>query len=594
MEALIGTALPALRAVHLVVLFGALGSATVRLLLGRGLATGAGGEALPGQLAICGRLCVLLAIVSGAGWFWLQGSVMAGRPIADLPTLRTIAETGFGKALLLRAALLAGAVALFRRGGWASPAALSLLVLAALLQGALGHGAATDPTTMTALGIHAAAAGLWLGCLPPLLMVCMHLPDQAPILAKRFTPLGLACVAILAATSLMQAQAFAGTLPALLGTDYGKLALVKLALFAGLLLLAAANRFRFVPKAEAGGSVSGLTLSIAAEIGLGLAIVGVAATLANQPPGIHDQPNWPFALRPVPGLWDDAYLRSGLLGLLKSICIVVALATLAVLVRRLRWAALLAGVVALAFVRIPPWRPYVVDAVPTSFQSSPTGYGARSIAAGQALFQSTCADCHGKDARGRGPMAVARSVWPPDLSAPLIAGRPDGELFWSIRHGVGAMPPAPGLDDASVWALVDFIRLRAGARAFESAEMQWGNPTRVPGFVARCRKGTILGPGSGEPLQLWIERDAAGVRAWVQAMCSAERCPVEDPEPLATALAELTRSPFPPAQVLVDANGWLRRTFRTDDEAAPTLVAGEMFRIRERPLDGTAAHHRRP
>ncbi|TQI72452.1 putative copper export protein [Bosea sp. AK1] len=591
MDVLIGAALPAARWLHLAALLSGLGIEAFRLLSQGPLATTPGGRQLLRRLSSCSRFSVILALAGGALWFWLQGSAMLGRPLGSLESIAAVAETRFGEVLLSRAGLLALAGLLLRGDGVVRTGALLLMTIAALMQGLLGHGAATDFWTTAALGLHVLAAGLWLGALAPLLAVCRMLPAQAPLLARRFTPLGLACVTVLAATSILQVQALVGTLPGLLGTAYGRLAIAKIALFGGLLLLAAANRIRFVPAAAASGSTRALALSIAAETGLGLAIVAVAAALANEPPAIHEQPTWPFAFRPVPAPWNDAYLRDGLSRLLVPATIALALFALAAAFRKLRWPALLAGAAALTFAQIPPWRPYVVAAVPTSFQLSPTGYGARSIAAGRELFQRDCASCHGADARGRGPVAVAQSVWPPDLSAPLIAGRPGGELFWSIRHGSGPMPPAAQLDDAAIWSLVDFIRLRAGARIFSPPEMRWSGAARMPGFVARCADGTLVTPGNGAPLRVWIEGDEHGAGARVQVDDSARLCPVEDPEPLAAALAEVTASASAPALVLVDANGWLRRAFKTESSAAPDMVASELAEIRRSPLDGTALHH---
>lgn len=590
MDALIGAALPASRWLHLAALLSALGTEAFRLLSYRLLAGAREDRELPGRFAACSRRLAILALASGALWFWLQGSTMLGRPLDGIAAAAVVAQTQFGEALLLRAGLLMLAAVLLR--DMASARAMGLLLLAAAtsLQGLLGHGAATDPWTTLALGLHVLAAGLWLGALPPLLAVCWLRPALAPAVARRFTPLGLFCVTVLVATSVLQVQTLVGGLPALLGTAYGKLALAKLALFGGLLLLAAANRFRFVPSAATGGSARNLALSIAAETALGLVVVAVAAALASEPPAVHEPPVWPFAVRPVPALWNDAYLLDGLRRLISPIAAAGALFVLAIGVRKLRWPALLAGAVALSLVQLPPWRPYVVAAVPTSFQSSPTGYGARSIAKGRELFQRDCASCHGGDARGRGPVAVARSVWPPDLSAPLIAGRPGGELFWSIRHGIGTMLPATQLDDAAIWSLVDFIRLRAGARIFSSSEMGWSGAVRMPGFVARCGEG-IVTPGNGKPLRLWLGLDAQGPRVQVQVDGANEQCLVEDSSPLAAALAELTGSPSPPAQLLVDANGWLRRTFRADGDASWDIIAAELALIRERPLDASSLHH---
>lgn len=590
MNGFIEAALPAIRWLHLAALLSSLGTEAFRLLAWGRLGAAPGAASLLRRLTRFSRAGVALSLVSGVAWLWFQGGAMLGTPVASRDTALAILQTRFGETLLLRLALLAIALWLLQSERSGRSIALPLLATAAFLQGGLGHGAATEGWVTIALGLHIVAAGLWLGALLPLLVTCALLPAQAGAIARRFTPLGLACVLTLALTSLMQVQALLGTLAATLGTSYGRLALLKLVLFAVLLAVASANRFRFVPQAEAGGSPRGLRRSLALETGLGLAMVAAAAALASQPPGIHEPPAWPLPLRPVPGLWDDAYLRDGLVRLLGPVAVAVALFGLAFLLRKLRWPALAAGAAALLYVQVPPWRPYVVVAVPTSFQLSPTGYSARSIASGRALFQRDCANCHGSDARGRGPLAVAQGAWPPDLSAPLIAGRPGGELFWSIRHGTGSMPGATGLDDAEIWALIDFIRLRAGARIYAPSEMRFAGAARMPGFVARCRDDVILVPGNGRVLRLWIEPGPQGTTAQVQADGAVARCPIEDPEPLAAALAELTGGKAPPAQVLIDANGWLRRAFKTESSASPDIVATELTFIREQPYDGSGHH----
>ncbi|MBZ5720998.1 MAG: cytochrome c [Acidobacteriia bacterium] len=41
----------------------------------------------------------------------------------------------------------------------------------------------------------------------------------------------------------------------------------------------------------------------------------------------------------------------------------------------------------------------------------------KSTASGKALFINHCASCHGEDAKGAGPAAIALKVQPPDLTA---------------------------------------------------------------------------------------------------------------------------------------------------------------------------------
>ena len=71
---------------------------------------------------------------------------------------------------------------------------------------------------------------------------------------------------------------------------------------------------------------------------------------------------------------------------------------------------------------------------------------------GRSLFTFYCASCHGRDARGRGPMAGALKIAPPDLtllsrkyggvfpSAILISLLRDGDQSWVISHGSPEMP----------------------------------------------------------------------------------------------------------------------------------------------------------
>jgi mono/diheme cytochrome c family protein len=73
--------------------------------------------------------------------------------------------------------------------------------------------------------------------------------------------------------------------------------------------------------------------------------------------------------------------------------------------------------------------------------------------AGRDLFEFYCAACHGRDGKGRGPVAAALRVPPPDLT--MLAARNDG-LFPNARvealvTGDGEVPPAHGSREMPVW-----------------------------------------------------------------------------------------------------------------------------------------------
>jgi hypothetical protein len=74
----------------------------------------------------------------------------------------------------------------------------------------------------------------------------------------------------------------------LIGTDYGDLLLIKIALFLVMLGLAALNRFRLTPRLLAAGAAATQALwwSVAAELALGLLVIWVVAVLGQtEPPG---------------------------------------------------------------------------------------------------------------------------------------------------------------------------------------------------------------------------------------------------------------------------------------------------------------------
>lgn len=103
-----------------------------------------------------------------------------------------------------------------------------------------------------------------------------------------------------------------------------------------------------------------------------------------------------------------------------------------------------------------------------------------AIAAGNKLFMSSCAGCHGPDGGGgaRGPNLVRRSLWHP-LS--------DDAIFQVIRKGVpGTDMPPTRLGDEQTWNLVAFIHSLTGP----------ASTNVVPGDAA-AGKAVFLGPKAG-------------------------------------------------------------------------------------------------
>src|SRR5262249_56858630 len=64
----------------------------------------------------------------------------------------------------------------------------------------------------------------------------------------RFSTLGLISVGLLIATGIVNGWILAGSVPALIGTGYGRLLLAKVALFFAMVAVAAVNRLRLTPR----------------------------------------------------------------------------------------------------------------------------------------------------------------------------------------------------------------------------------------------------------------------------------------------------------------------------------------------------------
>ena len=272
------------------------------------------GELAPPALAWPRGLLVvatLLTLVGAVLGLIVQTATMAGSLTEGLkPAALTFVAggTGIGRAALFRA--LAAAVAavgllLFRPGAW-------LWGLLAVLGGVktaswawMGHGAATEGAGalvhLAADVVHSLAAGLWLGALPAFLLLLwrpMSLGAAAGRVVHRslhgFGGIGATAVAALILTGLVNSWYLVGpsNVWTLWASEYGRLLSVKLLLFALMLGLAAANRYRLTPRLEAAlvtgsaaaAALAALRRSVIVEAGAGLGILALVAWLGTLAP----------------------------------------------------------------------------------------------------------------------------------------------------------------------------------------------------------------------------------------------------------------------------------------------------------------------
>jgi mono/diheme cytochrome c family protein len=98
--------------------------------------------------------------------------------------------------------------------------------------------------------------------------------------------------------------------------------------------------------------------------------------------------------------------------------------------------------------------------VPASEQAkkNPVSSDPKSIELGRSVARTNCVPCHGETFTGNGPAARALNPKPADWTSPRVQDQSDGELFWKISTGRGAMPSWKHLPEKDRWAVLRFVR----------------------------------------------------------------------------------------------------------------------------------------
>jgi copper resistance protein D len=265
---------------------------------------------------------LMVSVVSAVAWLAAEAAAMSGLPIGQAlgrDTMQLVlGETTFGRVWLVRFFLaVAFAIVLFALGKAQSPRrALRLSAIATVIAAAYlcalawsGHAGAAAGTQrrvhLLSDMVHLLAAGAWLGALPALVRLLGSSPplDDALHTVRRFSTLGLTAVGALIATGAINAWFLVGSIPALFVTEYGRLLLAKLVLFAAMVSLAAVNRLALTPRLarQESGAMRSLHRNAMLETALGIVVVSIVAVLGITIPAAHRVEASPVA----PSLHDE-------------------------------------------------------------------------------------------------------------------------------------------------------------------------------------------------------------------------------------------------------------------------------------------------
>ena len=254
----------------------------------------------------------VVGIVASGFALWLMARDMASSsdPGVIRETARVLlTQTAVGTTWMIRVVLLAlagGIATLHVAADRVRTAALAMVGAAALATLAwAGHGAMSEgDMAWVHLGAdiaHLLAAGVWVGTLVALALIArqasiasdafpVHLLSRA---ASGFARLGSVVVAALVASGTINYLLIVGPFVSeLTETLYGRILLAKLAVFAVMLALAAANRFRLSPALESAlqtgdtlRAITALKRSLWLETALVFGVLALVAGLGMLDPG---------------------------------------------------------------------------------------------------------------------------------------------------------------------------------------------------------------------------------------------------------------------------------------------------------------------
>ncbi|WP_299643246.1 CopD family protein [uncultured Ruegeria sp.] len=234
------------------------------------------------------RALACLALAATVVGFMLRGAALTGGVdgMVDTEMLGLLWQTPVGDLLVYRlvgAALILVGLSIPRFGHWIALVG-GTLALWSFAQ--IGHVPELESVgVQLLLLLHLLCVAFWVGIFCPLRSMALmpeHLTDAAE-LGYRFGQTAALIVPTLIGAGLWMAWLFVGNLQGLVFTGYGQALLFKVLLVSLLMILAAANKLRFVPAMQKGEGKAAqrLARSIEVEAIVLLAVLATTATLTS-------------------------------------------------------------------------------------------------------------------------------------------------------------------------------------------------------------------------------------------------------------------------------------------------------------------------
>jgi copper transport protein len=236
-----------------------------------------------------------LVALSTVGGLLLQAPYTTGAALTDLTgaDLRQVFGSQFGAAHLVRLVVLAGSALLLvplLRGAIGTVERALLAAFGVIAVGTWplsGHPAGSPVPAVSVVvdSVHLTSMAIWLGGLVMLVGFLLRQADERELGAilpvwSRWAALAVASLLL---AGLTQALIEVGTPSALVGTSYGRLLMIKVALFAAVVVVAAYSR-RLVGRRLAEGRPGRLRRLVVVELGITAVVLALTTVLVQTTP----------------------------------------------------------------------------------------------------------------------------------------------------------------------------------------------------------------------------------------------------------------------------------------------------------------------
>ena len=299
------------RAIHLAATAIVAGALTFR-----GVVAAPALRAVPSACALIDRqvrgivwINLLIAVVSGLAWVLLLTMSLSGENLGEavmsgaLRDVLGLTQFGWVSQIRLAFAIALAICLVFDRSVLWRWLALGMAFCLTASIAWTGHAASTAHALgylhLASDALHLAAAAGWIGGLVPLALLLGAIRRHRGFASlgldavRRFSMLGIACVATLILSGAINSWILVGSFRGLVATGYGQLLMLKLAGFAAMLAFAALNRFSLTPRLTLAPDGAGrdarrkLWRNTVIEIVLGLSIFAMVGVLGTLHPAAH-------------------------------------------------------------------------------------------------------------------------------------------------------------------------------------------------------------------------------------------------------------------------------------------------------------------